>query len=333
MTATVSVVIPTYNGERFLADAVRSVWDQTARPADLLVVDDCSRDGTVALAERLARESPVPMRVVKLPRNSGGPARPINAGLDAAAGEFAAVLDQDDVFVPGRLEWHLRAFAACPGADLVFGRWDTLDPAAEPHGWPGDALDAASVPVAAGSPDVRRLSGLTALRLLLRHHNFVRGFPGFTFRRAAARVDVSFRIAGDYDLLCRLAARGDVGYVAAPGYRRRDHGANASGDALRSNLEVARVRGRQLRAHPELGRDPEVGPYLRAWFTGLGYWARQAGHPAAATRLYVAALRLFGWDRATLAGLAKVWPAWAARKVRGAAPEFSPMTAPGGAGP
>ena len=60
MTGSTSVVIPTYNGEPFLAGAVRSVWNQTRPARELIVVDDCSRDGTVAAAERLARESPVP---------------------------------------------------------------------------------------------------------------------------------------------------------------------------------------------------------------------------------------------------------------------------------
>ena len=93
---------------RFSSEAIESVWRQTAPPAEIVIVDDCSTDGTAMLAESLARRSPVPMRVIRLPRNSGSPARPINVGIRAVRGELIAVLDQDDVFDPRRLEAHER---------------------------------------------------------------------------------------------------------------------------------------------------------------------------------------------------------------------------------
>ncbi len=64
--SSVSVVIPTHNGRAFLADALDSVLAQTERPAEVLVVDDASTDGTADLAEELARTAPLPVRVVRL---------------------------------------------------------------------------------------------------------------------------------------------------------------------------------------------------------------------------------------------------------------------------
>src|SRR5262249_31104546 len=77
---TVSVIIPTYNGSAFLLDCLSSVFRQTQPPDEIIVVDDCSKDGTASMVAALARDSPVPLRVIPLVRNSGGPSRPLNVG-------------------------------------------------------------------------------------------------------------------------------------------------------------------------------------------------------------------------------------------------------------
>jgi glycosyltransferase involved in cell wall biosynthesis len=103
----VSVVVPAYNAAAFLERAVASVWSQTY-PHDaieLLVVDDGSQDGTPALAERLIRRSPVAMRLLTHEggRNQGvAPSRHLAA--QEATGEFVALLDADDAFLPERLK-------------------------------------------------------------------------------------------------------------------------------------------------------------------------------------------------------------------------------------
>src|SRR6266545_2753154 len=71
----VTVVVPTYNGRAYLPEAIQSVWAQTRLPDELIVVDDASSDRTADVAEELLQASPVPARVIRLPRNSGGPAR------------------------------------------------------------------------------------------------------------------------------------------------------------------------------------------------------------------------------------------------------------------
>ena len=69
-SVSVSVVIPTYNGAEYVRGALASVFGQTELPAEIIVVDDVSRDNTVALVECVAREAPVPLKVIRLPRNS-----------------------------------------------------------------------------------------------------------------------------------------------------------------------------------------------------------------------------------------------------------------------
>lgn len=114
--ALISVIIPCYNAEAFLADAVRSVQAQTHTDFECLLVDDGSGDGTRALIERLAREDSR-LRPIILPRNQGVSAAR-NAALDAARGEWVALLDADDLWEPDRLK-KLVSLAEEMSADMV----------------------------------------------------------------------------------------------------------------------------------------------------------------------------------------------------------------------
>jgi succinoglycan biosynthesis protein ExoO len=101
MTMAVSVVVAAYNAERLLARAVESALQQTAPPAEIIVVDDASTDSTPALAHDLADQH-ASVRVIRQERN-GGPAAARNSGFAAATGDWIAVLDADDTYTPGRL--------------------------------------------------------------------------------------------------------------------------------------------------------------------------------------------------------------------------------------
>lgn len=106
---TVSVLIPAYNAGAFLRRAVRSALVQTREPLEVLIVDDASTDDTLAVANELAAEDSR-VRVLTLPFNSG-PAAARNVGLDAAQGDWVAVLDADDAFTLSRIEMFVSAQA------------------------------------------------------------------------------------------------------------------------------------------------------------------------------------------------------------------------------
>jgi glycosyltransferase involved in cell wall biosynthesis len=114
VSGRVTVIVPAFNAEAFLERAVRSVWQQTlpAQRIELIVGDDGSTDGTRALANGLAAKSPVRMVVLQ---HEGGHNRGVSATRQMAAteasGEFIALLDADDVFLPDRLSATLKALA------------------------------------------------------------------------------------------------------------------------------------------------------------------------------------------------------------------------------
>jgi succinoglycan biosynthesis protein ExoO len=114
--ASVSVIIAAYNAEAFIGRAIASALAQTLPPYEILIVDDCSTDGTRAVLDEAARKNPT-IRVIAMARN-GGPSAARNAGIAQARGDWLAVLDADDAFAPTRLA-SLMAFAESTGADLV----------------------------------------------------------------------------------------------------------------------------------------------------------------------------------------------------------------------
>jgi glycosyltransferase involved in cell wall biosynthesis len=104
----VSVVIPCYNSAATIGATVESVLRQTWSALEVIVVDDSSRDDTVAVvAARAAGDRR--LRVVELPRNHGAPAAPRNLGTRAAAGAWVAYLDADDLWHPRKLELQMAA--------------------------------------------------------------------------------------------------------------------------------------------------------------------------------------------------------------------------------
>src|SRR5262245_59148592 len=100
----VSVIVPCYNAAAYLARTIESVLQQSHRDLELIVVDDLSTDGSADIVLRYAARDPR-VRLLRMPRNTGGPAAPRNAGVAAARGRWLAFLDADDL-------WHTRKLEA-----------------------------------------------------------------------------------------------------------------------------------------------------------------------------------------------------------------------------
>jgi glycosyltransferase involved in cell wall biosynthesis len=110
----VSVVIPAYNAARYLTETVESVLRQTFPWLECIIVDDASTDATAEIAGSF-----LDPRVRYLRVEHGGVARARNAGMRAAQGEWVALLDADDVWLPHKLDRQLSAARSSPDAGLV----------------------------------------------------------------------------------------------------------------------------------------------------------------------------------------------------------------------
>ena len=97
----VSIIIPAFNAAPVIGDAIRSAQAQSEAHVEMVVVDDASTDDTAVVVEGLAARD-ARVRLLRMERN-GGPGVARNAGLDAARGEWIALLDADDRYHPQRL--------------------------------------------------------------------------------------------------------------------------------------------------------------------------------------------------------------------------------------
>jgi hypothetical protein len=122
---TVSVVLPVYNGQRFLAEAVDSVLKQTYREFQFVIVDDGSTDRTNEIVKSFAR-SDSRIVVETHPRNLGVTA-PLNDACRLASGEWLAVMNHDDVCEPDRLEKQVAFLSRHPDIGVVGGAVAIID--------------------------------------------------------------------------------------------------------------------------------------------------------------------------------------------------------------
>ena len=121
----VSVIIPVYNGERYLAEAIESVLAQTYRLIEIIVVNDGSVDGTADIA-RSYKE----VRYIYQTNQGHGAA--MNAGIKIAQGEFIAFLDADDLWTPNKLSVQIGYLLEHPDVGYVIARMQNfLEPGAQ----------------------------------------------------------------------------------------------------------------------------------------------------------------------------------------------------------
>jgi glycosyltransferase involved in cell wall biosynthesis len=109
----VSVILPVFNGERYIEEAIESIYAQTYLNFEIIVVDDGSSD---ASASRLARFKDITYRR----QDNQGPAIARNTGVRLAKGDCLAFLDQDDIWLPRKLEEQVSCLNANPNLGLLF---------------------------------------------------------------------------------------------------------------------------------------------------------------------------------------------------------------------
>jgi len=120
MTVHTSVVVAAYNSDRYIADALESVLDQTVAPDEVVVVDDGSTDASAEVVERFTSR----VRLLRAPHE--GFAHATNRGIAAARGALVAFQDADDLWLPTKLEHQLAALDADAALDAVSGRLESF---------------------------------------------------------------------------------------------------------------------------------------------------------------------------------------------------------------
>jgi glycosyltransferase involved in cell wall biosynthesis len=132
----VSTVMIFLNCEKFIQEAIDSIFAQTYKNWELLLVDDGSTDASSAIAQQFAQKYPDKVRYLEHEGHQNlGMSTSRNLGIDRAQGDYIAFLDADDIWIAEKLEQQVAIFAAYPQAAMVYGRtlmW---------HSWTGNPAD------------------------------------------------------------------------------------------------------------------------------------------------------------------------------------------------
>lgn len=206
---TVSAIIPVHNGERYVSEAIASVFGQTRPPIECIVVDDGSTDSTPAVVQSFSD-------VKYLRLKHGGVSLARNHGAQAASGELVAFLDHDDVWLPWKLERQVEALDANHSAVLAVCAGEIVDPDGDVLGVSGLRTrgDLVTAMLMHDGADVPSCSSTGLIR-----RDWLMAQNGF---------DTNLSMSADWDLTLRAALEGPIAYVDEPLVRWRMHGSNMS---------------------------------------------------------------------------------------------------------
>jgi glycosyltransferase involved in cell wall biosynthesis len=199
MTPRISVIVPAYNAALYLSHAIDSVLAQTYLNWEIVIVDDGSADNTCAVVDSYRPKLQDRLRYIHQPNRGVSAAR--NAGIRAARGEFIALLDADDVWLPRRLERGVKAMDADPDTGLVHARVARIDTQ-------GSVTGQLKV-------EPKYLSGRIARHIYTRHAHLI--CTTVMFRKncleTAGWFDETMHVTEDRDLWFRIALRYKVAYI------------------------------------------------------------------------------------------------------------------------
>ena len=122
----VSVALCTYNGEKYLAQQLKSLAQQTRLPDELVVCDDCSSDSTPEMIQEFARTAPFPVRFFRNPVNLRS-TKNFEQAITLCDGDFISLCDQDDIWLPEKIASELSVLEQDPTVGGVFSDADLID--------------------------------------------------------------------------------------------------------------------------------------------------------------------------------------------------------------
>ena len=210
----ISVVIPTYNSRHFVGRAITSSLGQTLPPAEIIVIDDGSTDGTREFIQKEFGD-----RVVYLYQDNQGEGAARNAGIQASSGEWLSFLDADDWWVPEKLELQMAQIEKYPTASMVAcgASYCSLD---------GEEMSQIHLPKPFTARTIReglKLHSIFPVSTLVRREVFDR-VGGFA---------EGLPLGADREMWARVAAQYEVVGVDEPLLKITDHPASMSSDPER----------------------------------------------------------------------------------------------------
>jgi len=260
----VSIVLPTYNGRRYLAEAVRSCTAQSHRNLEIILVDDASTDGSSELLTDLARTDDR-IRLVRHERNQKLPAT-LNTGFRHSTGDYLTWTSDDNIMHPDAIEVLLAALQQNPGVDFVYSDWILCDE---------------------NGAFLKRQVVKPPERLALR---CVVG-PSFLYHRSVYEkvgdYNTELFLVEDYEYWLRVATCCRMLEIHECPYTYRAHGGSLTARKPQAIDELTvSIRARAVPMMPRVSDKTKAEAFVDMASLGWGY-----GHHLAALRYFVQAVR------------------------------------------
>jgi len=276
----ISVVVPAFNHQNLVQEALASVLDQSWPEIELLVVDDASTDATADRVQEVLERPETRKRLSgrqwmhRQPANAGAHAA-INLGISRASGEWIAVLNSDDRYTPDRLSRMMEELHASDG-DLGFSRVRFIDQ----HGQESVTGDGAAADLLCAQANLRNTP---SIGFALLRRNVAVSTGNLLFRRPLYDRVGGFRplaYCHDWDFALRSLLLTEPRFISAPLYEYRLHGTNSfralggvadqeAREVLRGYFALVRAGQDENPLAPTPGRWPGV---FEAMMDAMGHW-------------------------------------------------------------
>ncbi len=284
MAPLVSVLLPVYNAERYLAEAVESILRQSFSDFELLVIDDGSRDRSGQILQSFAQRDP---RIRLLRRENRGLIATLNEMLTLAQGEFLARMDADDLATPDRLALQVQFLQQHPQIVCVGGAFDLID---------AQGRTVQAVPMPEQNAEIQQM--LLIGRTIINH-------PCALIRRSAllqiGGYDPTMRTVEDLDMLLKLGELGELANLPDTVLQYRFHFESVSAQNILLQNQMAETACRQawqrrgIEGHYDAPQPwyrplPQPDSQQQFWLR-YGWWAFMGGFRSTAIRCGLGAVR------------------------------------------
>jgi glycosyltransferase involved in cell wall biosynthesis len=260
-TPLVSVVIPTYNSDKFIAQAVQSVLEQTYRSFELIVVDDGSTDETKDVLCQFNNS------IRYHYQKNSGPSSTRNAGIKMAEGEYISFLDADDIWSPNKIEAQLDFLERHRDIGLVFSDIEEFDKekiihersrlVVQVYGHEG----ALQVPLQDPFRNLLTKNFICTSTVMVRSECF----------KKAGLFEESLRIGEDRDMWLRIAAYYKIARLPLVLCKKRVHDFNISGDMELYTSSLIKVLEKHLHLFPDLVPSSLIKKKLSQLYLSCGF--------------------------------------------------------------
>jgi len=200
----VSIIIPVYNGEKYISDTIQSVIDQTYKNWELIIVDDGSTDNTAEIVKQFNDS-----RISYIKKNNTGVSDTRNVGAMISKGEILSFLDADDIWLPENLEKKIEKLINEPKYVLVTSTMYIWD---ERHDY--KTCETTKINFLDDCEKFRKLMAITIPTSAIMHKEYF---------FVVGMFDTNISTSADFDLAIRLRELGEFGYLDEPLVLYRSH--------------------------------------------------------------------------------------------------------------